>query len=384
MKKLKFLIYFLLICSLFFSFNFIAVSAQSLEESVGEQLDNIDFGELENLSNSYNLFDGIGFVELIKGLLAGNFNVEYSNVFSLILSSFFSSVYKLLPSFLSIIAIALFCSIINNVKSSFLSDSITDVIYFVAIISIFLIISVGFFSFIEEVRSFSEKSNVLVQSASPIILTLMIASGSTVSASIYKPTVLFFSNTIVALISNVVLPLIFVMCIFSLLTNLSKNVRLNKFIDLISSILKWIFGITISVFSLFFTIQGVSVAIHDGIKLRTAKYVVGNMIPIVGGFIKDGYGVITLSSILIKNAIGVGVVFGLFSLIITPILNMAVFSLLLKLTGALVDCFADRRIGEFCVSASKCISYLIASILMVGVMIFIIFLLMILSANSFL
>ncbi len=382
MKKYKVLIYLFIIFSLFFSFNIGVSSAQSLEESVGEQLNNIDFNEIEDFCNTYSLFNGTSFLEVIKGLLSGNYNIDYSNVFSIIFSTFFSSVYDLLPAFLSIISIALFCSIINNVKSSFLSDRVTDVIYFVAIISIFLILSVGFFSFVNDSIAFAGNSGVLIKTTSPIILTLMFSTGSTVSASIYQPVVLFFSNVIVILVSNVILPLIIAMCVFSLLTNLCKGIRLNKFIEFFGSILKWVFGIVITVFTIFLTIQGVSVAIHDGIKIKTAKYVISNSIPIVGGLIKDGLGVITMSSILIKNAVGVGAVFALFSLIISPVLSMAVYSLLLKLTGAIVDCFADRRIGEFCVSVSKCVSYLIASVLMLGVMIFVTFLLMILSANS--
>jgi stage III sporulation protein AE len=104
----------------------------------------------------------------------------------------------------------------------------------------------------------------------------------------------------------------------------------------------------------------------------------------VGGFVKDGFELVILTSVLLKNAIGVISVFVLFSIVLSPIAYMIVFSLLLKFTAALTENVADIRISNFCTNISKCITYLCASVILVGFMLLITISLMILSANSIL
>ena len=88
-------------------------------------------------------------------------------------------------------------------------------------------------------------------------------------------------------------------------------------------------------------------------------------------------------SVLIKNSVGILVVFALLYCIVSPVITMAVFSLLLKLIASLTEIISDVRISNFCLSISKTLSYLIACVLVVGVMLFVTVLLMIFSANAF-
>jgi stage III sporulation protein AE len=141
---------------------------------------------------------------------------------------------------------------------------------------------------------------------------------------------------------------------------------------------------TATIFGVFISVQGITSACHDGISFKIAKYTISNSVPIVGGFVKDGFELVILTSVLLKNAIGVISVFVLFSIVLSPIAYMIVFSLLLKFTAALTENVADIRISNFCTNISKCITYLCASVILVGFMLLITISLMILSANSIL
>jgi len=218
---------------------------------------------------------------------------------------------------------------------------------------------------------------------SPIILTLMVASGGSVSASIYKPAVAFLSGGIINLIISVILPLITLSAIFGVLNVSSDTIKLNKFSETINSLIKWILGLISAVFGLFLTIQGITSALHDGISLRATKYTISNSIPLVGSMFKDGFDLVVAGSILIKNSIGLASIFAIFYLILSPVAHMFVFSFLLKFIAGITEPIADKKISDLCIVGSKTISYLITSVLIVGLMIFISVLLMIFSANAF-
>ena len=174
-----------------------------------------------------------------------------------------------------------------------------------------------------------------------------------------------------------------VITILFFISKLSKDVKIVKFAEFFTSFIKWILGIAITVFSIFLSIQGLSSATFDGISIKAVKYAISNSIPLVGGFLKDGFDLMVAGSVLIKNSIGIGVVLLVIFTIISPIIYMIIYSLVLKLVASITDLLGNNETAEICVNLSKSVTYLISSILMVGFMIFITILLMIMSANAF-
>ncbi|MBQ7236119.1 MAG: stage III sporulation protein AE [Clostridia bacterium] len=364
--------------------NFTPVFADQLSENIDEQLGNLELGELENFFNTIvGKPNDVDFLSYINGLLHGEYNVDLANVTNYIANIFLNNVFEVLPTFLSVIAIAVLCGIIQNTKNSYLSDSVGEITFFVCMMGIVLLISTQVISLWQNTQNIIENIANLIEIMSPIIITLMVAVGGNVSASVYKPTVAFLSNGVVNVFLCVVMPLIAMMTIFNLVSNFSSTIKLGKFADFATSTIKWIVGLIVTIFGLFLSVQGITSAHFDGISIKAAKYAISNSVPIIGGFLKDGFDLVIAGSVLIKNVIGIAVIVALFYMVISPALYLAVFSLLLKLTAALVEPISDTRIANFCVSMSKTITYLTVVLLSVGFMLFITVLLMIFSANAF-
>jgi len=167
------------------------------------------------------------------------------------------------------------------------------------------------------------------------------------------------------------------------MSNFSEKVKLKKFSEFFSSIIKWLIGVSVTVFGLFLSIQGIASGVFDGISMKAAKYAISNSIPLIGGFLKDGFDLVVAGSVLIKNALGISSILLIFYKILSPIMQILAFSLLLKLVSAIIEPISDSRVSDFCSSISKSVSYFIVCILFVAFMTFILILLMIFSANAF-
>ena len=370
---------------LIFCPNFSTVYADTLNESIESQMGNLNFGELSAFFNSLFINEKINvdFFSCINLLLKGDLAIDFSSISTYLLNTFFKIFFELIPTFFSIIAISVLCGIVQNARSSYLSEGVAEVTFFVCMMGVVLLLGTQIISLWQNTQNTIKNIAKLSEIMSPIILTLMVAVGGNVSASVYKPTVAILSNGVVSVILYVIMPLVALMTVFNVLSNFSNDLKLSKFSELISSIIKWIIGLIVSIFGLFLSVQGITSATFDGISIKATKYTILNSVPIIGGFIKDGFDLIIAGSVLIKNSVGVVVVFALFYMIISPILYLAVFSLLLKLTSAIIEPICDNRISNFCVSISRTISFLTASLICVGFMLFITVLLMILSANAF-
>lgn len=355
--------------------------AETLDENINNQLEFIDLSKLESLS--LDLEQGGLFKESFYKILEGKYSLSYDGFYSYIKEIFFNRVFDFMPLLITILAISIFSSLINNSKSHFNAEGVGSVINLVSYLTIILLLSNKIYSFFINGKIIIENISKINEIMSPIILTLMIASGGTISASVYKPTVAFFTNGIINIILLVVFPLITLVLTFGIISVFSKNIRFNKFVDFFSSIIKWVLGLIVTCFGIFLSIQGLSGAIHDGISIKAAKYAISNSVPIVGGFLRDTFDLTIAGSVLIKNAIGISSIIILINYILVPVLEIAIFSLTLKLTSAFADSIAENKTSELCGYVSKALSFLNAVILLAGFLLFITILLMIFSANAF-
>lgn len=378
MKKLLILI--LPFFVIFATLNIRVVKAETLNENIENQLEKIDFSDLSNFFEENGQDD---FVANLEKLLKGNYNFSFNNIKESIKNLILNDFRSLLPTFFIALSIVLICEIFNIMKGNSLSKQTTQIVNFVCFISVFSLVIIEIIKVFQNTINIIENIAKLNEIMSPIILTLMIASGGSVSANIYKPTVAFLSSGITSIFLNILVPIVGVMFVFNILSGISTSIKLDKFMDTLSGVFKWIMGISITVFTVFLSIQGLSSASFDGISLKAAKYAISNSIPIVGGFIRDGFDLVIAGSLIIKNAVGLSSLFCLFYIVISPLLFIFTLSTMLKFFAGIIELFSSVTISSVLIKCSKTLSYLTAIILVVSLIFFVTVLLMIVSANSF-
>lgn len=365
----------------------VVVNAESLsiEEAIEKELNNLDLSKLEEFFNSLeNVPQEFDFLNIFNGFLNGNYSVDYENVLSFIFSLILTNVKAYLPSIISIIIISIICSLVVNFRGNTLSDNVKKIVVFTLILAIILILSSSLISLFKKTKITIDNIAKFNEIMSPIMLTLMVASGGKASAGIFSPTVVFLSTGFINIVINILIPLISFFTIFSILSNFSTKIKLNKFSDFFSSTFKWVMGLLITFSGIFLTVQGINASVVDGVSIKAAKYAISNMVPIVGGFLKDGFDIVTAGSIIIKNVVGITGVIALFYLILSPVISLVSYSFLLKFVSAVIEPFTDEKISNVCISISKSISHLIACVLVVGLMFFITILILMLTSSAFL
>ena len=92
-------------------------------------------------------------------------------------------------------------------------------------------------------------------------------------------------------------------------------------------------------------------------------------------------GVILASSNLIKNAVGGAGLLMLLASLLSPILELVIFMLILKLTAGIIEPLGNRQVASFITSLSKSIVLLISLLIGVGFVYFIMLGLVMCSAN---
>ena len=360
---------------------------QEIEDELGKQLDNLDMSSIENLLGSLTeeqlaLFGEKGFLDKIKTLLSGEISSD-SSIWTNILEIFFDSLLEVIPFISIIIAVALLGNLIQGLKPTKGEKSISNLIHFVTygiIVVIILSIVVKMITMTTN-TIFTIKNHM--DAIFPLLLTLLTAIGGTVSVSVYQPAMALLSNIIINLFTHVLMPLFIFSIIFSVVSNLSNTIKLDKFTSFFNSTFKWITGFVFTIFTAFLSIQGITAGSIDGISIKTAKYAIKSYVPILGSYISDGLGVILASSNLIKNAVGASGLFLLLATIISPILQLVLFMLALKLVSAIIEPLGSKQISNFVSNLSKNMTLLVVTIVGIAFASFITIGLVMCSANIF-
>lgn len=355
--------------------------AETLNDSINEQINSIDLTELTNIINEIEWLDGFDLSGIINKFLNGEYEIDFSNIFTSLFKILFDNILSLIPPFLIIIIICFFNEYLKRLTSTRFNNSTREIIDIVGYLLILITILILFNKIYKNIKITIENILKFNEIMSPIILTVMLVSGAKTSFNVFQPVVSFISVGINGIINSYILPTIYFLTILYACCGFSKWINLSKIINFLVDILKYVFGIFTTIFTIFISVHGLSASLYDGISIRATKYAISNSVPIIGGFLKDSFDLVTAGSVIIKNVLGISSIFYLFNLLLMPVLSLISISIMLKFTSSILSTINENKISELCFNVSKSINYLLISTLLVSLMFFTTILIIMLTAN---
>ncbi len=347
--------------------------SEDLNNSIIDELDNIDFSAFNEVlvefqNKNTNIFSIENIKDKVYSIISGENAISYSSFFASIFSIFIDLILKYLPLLSVIIAIGVISNLLSGAKSNFSEKSTNNLVHLVCFLSV-CILMIGMITNLIKTTSSSIGSMVgQINVLFPILLTLMVGIGANASAGVFQPIVAIISTYVADFFNYFIIPLFMASFVFNIITNLSDNIKLDKFNSFISSLFKWSVGLVFTLFFAIMTIQGISGGTFDSLSIRTTKYTIKSYIPIMGGYLSDGMDLILSSSILIKNAVGLVGILVIITTILSPLLEIVVFSLMLKLVSAILQPMNNNKTSNFLMSISKSITMLSSAIIAIGFM----------------
>lgn len=357
---------------------------EELDKNVEKQLDCFDLAALQEFFNSVSEggFFNSSVVEVIESILDGNFTATSDSYFKFLFQSFFSKLSALLPTLLVVVVISVLSGVLTNSKSLILSDSTSNLIFFVCYGVIIITVLAGVWTLINTTKQTVINIKTLINLLMPILLTLISAIGGAVTLKVYQPAIAMLSGSMVEIVCNIVLPLTLFTVVFTVVSNLSDSVKLDKLTSFFKNAAICVLGVAFTIFTSFLTVQGVTSSTFDSVSIRAAKFATRNYVPILGGYLAEGFDLILASSVLIKNAFGVIGLLLLLTVIAVPVLEILSYSLCLQIISAVIEPVSDKRIVQFISNMSGALTVLLVSIIAVAFMFFIVVMLLICTANT--
>lgn len=348
-----------------------------LEDNVNEGLGDIDFSDVDGVTS--NFFDSV--VEKVKSIINGEFD-SVESFWEIVGSLFGEGVKNLLPELISIFVVLVILGLIRKTGGGLISESTDSVVSFVGVAVVLLAVLSMIVDCYRQVYQMLSQVTALSEVSMPILLTLLIANGGNMVSNVCQPSMVMFSTGVIEIIRNVVLPLSIFALVFSVVSNISSNVRVSKASSFLNNTSNWILGIVFMLFSAFTSVQGISAASIDGVSYRAAKFATKSYIPILGGYLADGFDIVVASTSLIKNAFGAVTLLALLFTILKPLVAILCVNLGLQAVAAISEPIVDGRYVKMLGGISKTLTFLAVLIIAVAFMFCIITLIAICCANG--
>ena len=358
------------------------VFAESEEEIMETTKEKFDINQFIEDAESYTgeFLENTDLKQVLEQAIQGNIDnkVIYGNILELLGKEINLSIGTLV----SVLVIVVIHGILKSITDELENNNISQIIYFVQYILIVTLIMSNFTEMIKLVKETAEDLVGFINVLLPLLLTLMIYTGSITTSTILEPIILFAINLISNAIKNLLIPVVFIIVVFSIISKISEKVQIEKLSKFLRTGVVWVLGIVLTLFVGVVSLEGTLSSSVDGITAKTAKAAVSSVIPVVGKVLGDVVDSVLGCGVILKNAVGLVGVIVIIGICIIPIIKIGILSIIYSLSSALIQPIADTKIVKLLEEMGGVFKILLGILCAISVMLIIGITLVIKISNS--
>lgn len=344
------------------------------EELVNSQLKSLNMDELKEFWDGI-LQDYGGFLpesqkgslyDFIKGEKHFSFQEWVSGIIKFTFHEFLING-KLLGA---LILLTVFSMFLQSLQNSFEKSSVSKVAYSIVFMVLIILALNSFHVAVEYTNEAISTMISFILALIPLLLALIATSGGVVSAAFFHPVILFLMNISGLVIQYIVLPLLFLATLLSIVSTLSEQYKVTQLANLLRNWSIGLLGLFVTVFLGVISVQGATTAVTDGITIRTAKFITGNFIPVIGRMFTDAADTVISASVLLKNTVGIAGVAILLIIAAFPAIKILMIAFIYKFAAAILQPLGGGPVIHCLDIISKSVIYVFAALGIVSFMFF--------------
>lgn len=316
-----------------------------------------------------DFFNEIDIGQILNSAISGN--VDNSTLYKRILNILGGEVQVGIKSILGILAIIIIHSILKAISEGLENDAISKMIYYVQYIAIVTIIMTNFSDIVNLVKETTTNLIGFMNTLIPVLISLMLYTGSITTSSILEPIILFMINFIGNLIQDLFIPILLIITTISIVSKISDKVQVEKIAKFLKSSTIWFLGIILTVFVGVVSLEGTLSSSIDGITAKTAKSIVSSGVPVVGKILGDVVDSVLGCGVILKNAVGLVGVIVIIGICILPILKLSVLTISYQLVASIGGVIADEKIVKLLEQIADIFKILLAILCTISFMVII-------------
>ena len=313
--------------------------------TVSDILEELDLSQVQRMLNQMLGEESFSMKDMLDGLIKGEKVLSEDTVQEMLHSFLFSGLEKEKSLLIKILLLILLSAVLANFADVFESGQIGDICFYIVYLLLFILLMDSFSSITRSVQQTITWMAEFMRGLAPAyFLTISIAAGSSTAAVFYEG-VLILTWLIQEVILNLLFPGACLYVLISLINNLSKEEMLGKMAELLDTAVSWGLKTLLGMVVGLQVVRGLIAPIMDTLK-RSALGKAAGALPGVGNAVNMVTELVLTSAVLVRNCLGVVILFAFVAAGAGPVIHYGILSLLYRFLAAIAQPVSEKRIVD--------------------------------------
>ena len=318
---------------------------QTEASTVSDILEELDLSRVQRMLDQMLGEESFSMKDMLDGLIKGEKVLSEDTVQEMVHSFLFSGLEKEKSLLIKILLLILLSAVLANFADVFESGQIGDICFYIVYLLLFILLMDSFSSITRSVQQTITWMAEFMRGLAPAyFLTISIAAGSSTAAVFYEG-VLILTWLIQEVILNLLFPGACLYVLISLINNLSKEEMLGKMAELLDTAVSWGLKTLLGMVVGLQVVRGLIAPVMDTLK-RSALGKAAGALPGVGNAVNMVTELVLTSAVLVRNCLGVVILFAFVAAGAGPVIHYGILSLLYRFLAAIAQPVSEKRIVD--------------------------------------
>ena len=245
--------------------------------------------------------------------------------------------------FFNLLSAVLIIGILTALFKGYCDEQLTDILSVVII----TISSVGVIeSSISAVVSVLDLSGKFMLGFAPIYTLIISLSGNPASALTYNTIALFIAEIISKIITSGAIDFIGVYFCLGISFSLNDTINIGRFTSGVNRFISTFLGLIASIFTGYLGLKNILSVSVDRVSVRSIRFLISSVIPVVGSAISDAYSSLIGSINLMKGSVAIVAILVILILNIPIIIENLIYYIFFNLLSYVSDILLAKKVGD--------------------------------------
>ncbi|MCI9642936.1 MAG: hypothetical protein HFJ98_09225 [Eubacterium sp.] len=308
-----------------------------------DYLNQYDFSFMEELDgDTYDLLDELGLT-----------NFDYNTLVNFNVSDFLKSIKDILKgaaqtpieACIAIFVFIILSSFFQNLKSTMINDEMSSVFSTVSALVIAVVLAVKMKTTISLACTAISVCADFVFAFVPVFCIIVAASGNTVAAFSTNTMLLSLAQTLNYISKNIFVPLTNCFLAIGICSGLRSELNLSSLLAFLKKYITTAISMAAAFFVSVLSIKTAVASRADAIGLRSIRFAINSVVPVIGSAISEGLLSIQSYSSLIRSSVGVVGIIAVALVFMPAIIEVVLWRFFLSLSSLVSDVFGDKSVS---------------------------------------
>lgn len=354
---------------------------QSGKNYTQEFIDILDMDSVEEYLEKHDETADLSFYELVKGIAGGEIPIDGERITKSVAGVLWGEISANKDILVLVLLLAVSCSFVKNFSDVFHNTYISDICFVIIYLEMIALLMKSFLIMSEIVTGSMEQIVEFMSMLIPVFcMSLSIGMADITAAGFYELAFLVIYIVQWVMLAFL-LPLVQILIVTEFMNYMVPGEKFTRMCELLESTVKWCLKFAVTVIVGLNVVQGIMAPAVDRLKMSTVTKTIG-MIPGVGNAVNVLSEMMLGAGMVIKGSVGTAGIVILLVIFLVPFSKMLVLSLLYKVTAAVSEPIADKRIsGSINSVYTGCV--LLQKIMLTSLALFLLTIAMIMASSNF-